>query len=164
MLSSPQVFPTNACHRPSRKIQNVCSKQYSTPVEKVPLCQFTKSFGDDWVLFPDVPICSIESTDRSDQIRDLETPLAVLSRRSSPATSSRGSAKSRKAGPGGSQLLGHDDARQESSDTLRESGQTGGASPPKRPSPRRLPTPDLDEIDSTKFWTCCEQSGVSETQ
>lgn len=125
---------------------------------------------EDWVLFPDEVVRCKNSSVRNSQNhpksslrpdKGLECPS--LSAQTASMTKKKSSSQC---------LIAHES--QDRSRSLRTSDQLGsikksldtatkdvGRNPPKVKAPRRLPTPDLSDVEEDAFWSCCSSADSS---
>lgn len=127
---------------------------------------------EDWVLFPDEVIKC-----KSSSVRNLQNHTASKSSfrpdksRECPSSATQ-SASTTTMKTSSQSLIAH--ASQERSRSLRTSDQPGfikksletatkdiGDKPPKAKAPRRLPTPDLSDVEEDDFWSCCGSAASS---
>lgn len=127
---------------------------------------------EDWILFPDEVVRCKNSSVRNPQNhkspesslrpdKGLECPS--LGAQTASATIRKSSSQS---------LIAHES--QDRSRSLRTSDQLGSfkksldtgtkdvvRNPPKAKTPRRLPTPDLSDVEEDAFWSCCSSADSS---
>jgi len=111
----------------------------------------------DWILFPDVcqnPTITVFRDVAPVQPNFCEKPEYDLHQRQDPKAE-------------GPEEVSREECNRVSETTNIELWTTKCSSPspaevrytpPSRPTPQRLPTPDLPEIEETDFWPCCEPS------
>lgn len=125
---------------------------------------------EDWILFPDEVVRCKNSSVRNPQNRPKSSPrpdngldCPSVSAQTASTTIKKSSSQ---------YLIAHES--QEHSRSLRTSDQLGsikksldtatkdvGRNPPKVKAPRRLPTPDLSDVEEDAFWSCCSSSDSS---
>lgn len=126
---------------------------------------------EDWILFPDEVVRCKNSSVRNPQNRpksslrpDKDHDCPSLPAQTASTTIRKSSSQC---------LIAHES--QDRSRSLRTSDQLGSInksldtapkdvgrrSPPKVKAPRRLPTPDLSDVEEDAFWSCCSSADSS---
>lgn len=117
---------------------------------------------EDWILFPNEVVRSKNSSVRNPQNHP-KSSLRPDKGLECPSLSAQTASTTKKKSS--SQCLAHES--QDRSRSLRTSDQLGsikrpldtatndvGRNPPKMKAPRRLPTPDLSDVEEDVFWSC----------
>lgn len=125
---------------------------------------------EDWILFPDEVVRCKNSSVRNPQNRP-KSSLRPDNGLDCPSFSAQTVSSTVKKSSS-QYLIAHES--QDHSRSLRTSDQLGsikkpldtatkdvGRNPPKVKAPRRLPTPDLSDVEEEAFWSCCSSADSS---
>ena len=133
-----------------------CLDSCAVIVRETPQHVDTSAQKPDWILFPDtcqVPNYKVSRDVVPVQPKSCEGTERNLHRRQHPEANEDGKS-SRKDSDTFDEMAYPElwPANECSSPNPTDTRHT----PPSRPTPQRLPTPDLPEIEQSDFWSCCE--------
>ena len=165
MLSSPRTIAVGPRRHRKHKVREICLTQYSAADQTVPSHSTKDCFRKDWILFPAISSRANQSVVASVQTLTLEALSSSSSKRGLARTlpvpkTSNDTCNIREAYHNDS-FIRHNAGHKEMFDAIHESPQRRQ---PSRPSPRRLPTPDIEELEESRFVDCCTKAKVTEAK
>ena len=127
---------------------------------------------EDWILFPDEVIKCKNSSVRNPHNQTAskssfrpDKSLEGLSSSTQTASTTTKKSSSQSLIAHASQDLSRSLRASDKPDSIKKSFDIAtkdiGGKPPKVKAPRRLPTPDLSEVEEDDFWSCCGSAASS---
>ncbi|MCJ1449736.1 hypothetical protein MMC28_000064 [Mycoblastus sanguinarius] len=125
---------------------------------------------DDWVLYPEDVVINKHSALRDAQARELER-TKISSQQTTPLSDHHLAKAKAKPSPRAqprrayrrSFCLEHMSSRNCTANCTNGGQLADSKAPPPAPSPSRLSTPDLSDVEEDELWSCCASSESSES-